>query len=67
MISVGGNTIGGTLPGAGNLISGNSGAGVLIDYSTAAAAGDVVQGNLIGTDETGTFPIPNSGPGDRDR
>jgi uncharacterized repeat protein (TIGR01451 family) len=63
VVSVGGNQIGGTLPGQGNLISGNSGDGVLIDYSTATAVGDVVQGNLIGTDLSGTLAIANTGPG----
>ncbi len=63
VVSVGGNQIGGTLPGQGNLISGNSGAGVLIDGSTAFAQGVVVQGNLIGTDKTGTLAIANTGSG----
>ena len=51
------NTIGGTSPGAGNVISGNSGDGVLISGGTAT--GNLVQGNLIGTDITGTEPIGN--------
>jgi hypothetical protein len=41
------NTIGGTTPGARNLISGNIGRGILIQFS-----GSVVQGNFIGTDST---------------
>jgi titin len=48
------NQIGGTDPGAGNLISGNSGDGVRI-YST----GIVVEGNLIGTDASGTKALGN--------
>ena len=48
------NVIGGTTPGAGNLISGNS-RGILV-----SAAGTIIQGNLIGTDVTGTQAIPNS-------
>ena len=63
MISVGGNTIGGDQAGAGNVISGNAGDGVLINLSSALSVGNVVQGNLIGTDKTGTVPIPNAGAG----
>jgi probable HAF family extracellular repeat protein len=49
------NLIGGTAPGAGNLISGNLQDGVGIDGGT----GNRVQGNLIGTDATGTTALPN--------
>ena len=48
------NLIGGTAAGAGNLISGNSTA-----ISTGANA-TTIQGNLIGTDVTGTIQVPNS-------
>ncbi len=44
--------IGGTAPGVGNLISGNSSAGILGNNS-------VIQGNLIGTDITGTAAVGN--------
>jgi hypothetical protein len=47
------NVIGGTAAGAGNLISGNQ-RGI-----TAQAPGTVIQGNLIGTDITGTKKVPN--------
>src|SRR5215213_3864211 len=47
------NLIGGTLPGAGNLISGNS-FGIFIQ-----APGTIIQGNLVGTDVTGTSKIEN--------
>ena len=47
-------TIGGTAAGAGNLISGNAAAGVLLDGNNNA-----VTGNLIGTDATGTIGLPN--------
>jgi trimeric autotransporter adhesin len=63
VVSVGGNTIGGTVTGAGNLISGNSGAGLLINYSSPGAFGNLVAGNLIGTDESGMHAIPNSDQG----
>src|SRR5262249_21649563 len=49
------NTVGGTADGAGNLISGNLSALVL----TNGANGNRVQGNLIGTDATGTQPLGN--------
>jgi titin len=52
-----GNIIGGTLPGAGNLISGNGISGIYI--SGAGASGNLVQGNFIGTDVTGTSAISN--------
>ena len=53
-----GNTIGGTNPGAGNLISGNQQNGILIVY--AGASGNLVQGNFVGVDATGSNGLPNS-------
>jgi hypothetical protein len=47
--------IGGTEPGAGNLISGNSIIGIRIDDSRS-----IVQGNLIGTDATGLRRLENN-------
>jgi titin len=53
-----GNLIGGTAAPAGNLISGNSTAGVLIAGSTAR--NNLVQGNIIGSNAAGTSAVPNS-------
>lgn len=57
------NLIGGTAPGAGNLVSGNraNGArGIVIAGPGIATTRNVVQGNLIGTDPSGTRGVPNS-------
>jgi hypothetical protein len=48
------NVIGGTAPGAGNLISGHNSAGI-----STNGTGTVIQGNLIGTDVNGVNKIPN--------
>jgi titin len=57
-----GDIIGGTAPGAGNVIGGLSGDGIEIDDSGAPAGtnGFVVQGNFLGTDPTGTFNFGNA-------
>lgn len=47
------NTIGGTTPGAGNVISGNS-IGIFYGH------GNLIQGNLIGTDATGKQALSNN-------
>ena len=51
----GGNTIGGTTAAERNVISGNTGYGVVI----TACSGNLVEGNYIGTDIAGTLSIPN--------
>jgi len=53
--------IGGTAPGAGNVISGNvTGVRITTAGSAAALTGDnSIEGNLIGTDVTGLAAIPN--------
>ncbi len=55
------NTIGGTTPGAGNLISGNTYNGVAIAF--AGTRDNVVEGNLIGTNYNGTTALPNGSDG----
>jgi parallel beta-helix repeat protein len=56
-----GNVIGGMVSGAGNLISGNRGSGIDIYKQTSSST--QIMGNKIGTDATGTMPIPNQGNG----
>jgi titin len=52
-----GNTIGGTAPGSANVISGSHGPGV--EIKDAGTTGNVVLGNFIGTDRTGTAKLGN--------
>lgn len=53
------NAIGGTAAGAGNVISGNALAGVVIEQG----GGNVVQGNLIGVGSDGASAVGNGGAG----
>ncbi len=52
------NVVGGSASGARNVISGNNTNGIVISH--ADATGNLVQGNLIGTDKAGILPLPNS-------
>jgi hypothetical protein len=52
------NTIGGTAAGDGNVISANTGNGVVI--GGAGATGNTIAGNLIGIDATGTVALGNA-------
>jgi CSLREA domain-containing protein len=58
-----GNSIGGTLPGERNVVSGNGTQGILLDG--ADVTGNSVQGNFIGTDPNGSFGIGNGTDGVR--
>ena len=53
----GGDTVGGTASGAGNVISGNASDGIYL--GRAGSTGIVIEGNLIGTDVGGTKSLPN--------
>ena len=55
------NTIGGTASGSRNVISGNNADGVDLDDSGTSQ--NLVEGNLIGTDITGTVSVGNAGIG----
>jgi uncharacterized repeat protein (TIGR01451 family) len=50
-------TIGGTAPGAGNVISNNS---TGIKFFASGSGTNLVEGNFIGTDSTGTLPMGNT-------
>jgi len=56
VLSSSGNVIGGTAPGAGNLISGNT---TGVEISGSSGGTDQVLGNRIGTDLTGTKELNN--------
>ncbi len=55
------NTVGGSIPGTGNLISGNLGNG--IEISGNGTTQDTIQGNSIGTNLAGAAALSNLGSG----
>jgi titin len=55
------NIIGGTAPGAGNVISGNNTRGVTLAQSGTTA--NEIAGNFIGLNASGNAALPNAGPG----
>ncbi|MDR3639531.1 MAG: MBG domain-containing protein, partial [Isosphaeraceae bacterium] len=55
------NTIGGTTPVAGNVISGNTSDG--IDVEAAGSSGNLIEGNLLGTNAGRGLPLANGGNG----
>ncbi|HEX8199173.1 MAG TPA: hypothetical protein VF590_01705, partial [Isosphaeraceae bacterium] len=60
-----GNTIGGTTAASRNLISGNRGAGLVIEGLGAGAANNLIAGNSIGTNAAGTAALGNGRDGVR--
>ena len=61
ILNTSGNTVGGIIPGARNVISGNGLSGVSINDSAATA--NVVAGNFIGTDASGSNVLGNARSG----
>jgi uncharacterized protein (DUF2141 family) len=59
------NTIGGSVAGAGNIISGNSSpsAGLGVQITGASATGNTLRGNFIGVAANGSSPLGNSSIG----
>ncbi|MBZ0299469.1 MAG: S8 family serine peptidase, partial [Anaerolineae bacterium] len=52
------NLVGGTTPGAGNVIAGNQGVGISVVGSS-----NVIQGNFVGTDASASLDLGNAGSG----
>jgi hypothetical protein len=53
------NTIGGTTPAARNIIAANGHGGIVL--GNTGTTGNLIQGNYIGTNASGTVAIPNAG------
>src|SRR5204863_1601376 len=53
-------SVGSTTVGGGNVISGNSFGGVVVEGGSTSTR---IRGNLVGTDATGTADVGNAGPG----
>ena len=61
---VSGTTIGGAVSGAGNVISGNTSRGIMIDgNANSATANNTIQGNIIGLNAAGSTAIGNGNDG----
>ncbi len=57
-------TIGGSAQGAGNIISANGGYGIKSrPHDDLVSYGNIIQGNSIGTDRTGSLVLPNGSDG----
>ncbi|HEX9934378.1 MAG TPA: NosD domain-containing protein [bacterium] len=61
LVNTSNNTVGGTLPGEGNVVSGNTGNG--IEITMAPCHSNTVVGNKIGVDVTGVTPLGNGESG----
>jgi uncharacterized repeat protein (TIGR01451 family) len=57
------NTIGGSLAGAGNVISGNTASGILIENGGGQAANNEIAANHIGTNASGSAALGNGAAG----
>ena len=57
------NIIGGTVPGARNIISGNTGSGIWLESGNTQSEHNMIQGNFIGTNVAGDAEIPNTNDG----
>ncbi|MBA2369226.1 MAG: DUF4347 domain-containing protein [Candidatus Protochlamydia sp.] len=55
------NIVGGILAGEGNVISGNNGAGIFLN--NVSATNNLIKGNIIGLDKTGTLAVGNTNQG----
>ena len=62
MLNSASSSVGGTNAGDGNVISGNTGWGIMLQQSTAS--GNKIVGNVIGTSADGSTALPNGSGGD---